>query len=137
MDKIYKVLIIEDEPSWQKRFVRFLKNEPLSFAWAANAQEADELIEKQTFDLTILDVNLTNVPGSISGLYIGEKLWQINRHMPIIIVSGSEQALQNLQATAFTFAPRYVFSKRDFDKQEFITSIRTALDYGPGDETSG
>ena len=49
MDKP-QILIVEDDPSWQKTFKRYLKNEPFNISIAATYQEALALIEAQTFD---------------------------------------------------------------------------------------
>ena len=83
------------------------------------------LIENQTFDLVILDVNLTGVVGNYDGLRVGRKVWHKDRNVKIIIVSGSESATKRLNS--FNFVPSYILEKQSIDQDEFIEKVRLAL----------
>lgn len=125
MDKTYNVLIVEDDKSWQRRFKRYLKREPFVISVTDTYQKASALIEKQTFDLVILDVNLTGVVGNYDGLRVGHEVWHKDRTVKIIIVSGSDSARKRL--SSFNFVPSYILEKQTIDQNEFIKKVYQAL----------
>lgn len=92
---------------------------------AATYQEALDLIEAQTFDLVILDVNLTGVIENYDGLRVGRKLWGKDRHTKIIVVSGSDGVVKRLPS--FNFIPSYILQKQSLEQDEFIEKVRLAL----------
>lgn len=123
--KKYNILIVEDDLSWQRRFKRFLKKEPLLISVTGAYQEASDLIDSQTFDLVILDVNLSGVVGNYDGLRLGRKLWQKSKKSKIIIISGSESATKRLNS--FNFVPNYILEKQTIEQDEFVEKVRLAL----------
>lgn len=125
METERNVLIVEDDPSWQKMFKRCLKNEPFTISVATNYQEGLAFIESQTFDLVILDINLTEVVENYDGLRLGSKLWSKDKNAKIIIVSGSDGVTKRLNS--LLFAPRYILKKQNFDQDEFIEKVHLAL----------
>lgn len=125
MAEEHNVLIVEDDPSWQKRFKRYLRNEPFIISTASTYQEGLDLIETQSFDLVILDVNLSEVVENYDGLRLGSKLWNRDKKVKIIIVSGSEGAFKRL--ASFTFAPSYILKKQSLDQAEFLEKVHQAL----------
>lgn len=129
MEAERNVLIVEDDPSWQKTFKRYLKNEPFAISVAATYQEALALIEAQTFDLVILDANLTGVVENYDGLRLGSKLWSKDKNVKIIIVSGSDGAVKRLNS--FMFAPKYILKKQNLDQNELIEKVYSALGQKP------
>ncbi len=128
MEKQYHILIVDDDPSWQKKFKRYLKNESLVISTASNYQEGAALIETQTFDLAILDVNLTWTAENYDGLRLGQKLWRKDKNTKIIIVSGSENVLTCL--STFIFMPNFILKKESIEQDEFVTKIHLALAEG-------
>ncbi len=125
MDKTYNILIAEDDPSWQKKFERFLQDQPFTIFCATNYQEALVLVEKQNFDLAILDINLTDVPGNYDGLRIADRLWQRSRQVKIVIVSGIDDL--DRRSGSLNFVPSCILTKQDFDPDDFVNKIRAAL----------
>ncbi|MBI1880004.1 MAG: response regulator [Chloroflexi bacterium] len=125
MEEKRNVLIVEDDPSWQRRFTRYLRNEPFAISIVATYQDALALIESQTFDLVILDINLTGVVENYDGLRLGSKLWSRDKNVKIIIVSGSDAVVKRL--TSLTFAPNFILKKQNLDQDEFIEKVHLAL----------
>ena len=125
MEPEFSILIVEDMLSWQRKFVRYLQNEPVRIELAANFQTAVDLIVKHHFDLAILDVNLTNVSKNIDGIHLGELIRQQDANVKIIVVSGSHSASESLRLRAFE--PDGCFSKATFEHEDFIRCVRQNL----------
>jgi DNA-binding response OmpR family regulator len=125
MEKNYDILIVEDIPSWQKTLKRYLQHEPFTIFIASNYQDALNLIETKTFDLVILDVNLTGVTGNYDGLRIGDNLWSRNTGTKIIIISGTGDSERHLRE--WDFEPSCVLKKQSLEQDEFIKKIYEAL----------
>lgn len=125
--QLRNILVIEDLPSWQKKFERFLKAEPFRIVFAADWLAALDFARVYTFDLVILDINLSGVPYNIDGLRVANELWCGNKDLAIIIVSGDRDWYRRLET--FDFAPRFIFEKQTLDQDDFVKKIHQALDY--------
>lgn len=123
--RINNILIIEDLPSWQNKFRRFLRDEPFNIAVAANYLEAMFLAELYIFDLVILDVNLSGVPYNVDGLRIADKLWGNGKRVKIIIVSGDKNWDGRLGI--YGFNPNFVLEKQSLDQDDFVQKIHQTL----------
>ncbi len=119
--KAYNVLIIDDLPSWQKSFKRYLQHEPFNLFFAASYAEALQKAKLFPFDLIILDVNLTGVPYNVDGLNLAEQLWEWNHKVKVIIVTGSREWDRRL--TMYRFAPSFILEKKDLDQDDLIAKI--------------
>ncbi len=58
-----KVLLVEDEVSTAELFSRFLRRSGLRPMWAENADEALKLLENNTFDMIISDIEMPDTDG--------------------------------------------------------------------------
>ena len=87
-----RVFIVEDHPVVRKGYVAFLRREPdLEIAGeATSAQEALELLPAANADVVVLDVSL---PGGMSGIDLLRELKRLYPDLPILIVSGNEEAV--------------------------------------------
>lgn len=124
-ERVNNILVIEDLPSWQKKFRRFLRDEPFNIVVATNYLEALILAEVYAFDLLILDVNLSGVPYNVDGLRVANKLWDKDKEVKIIIVSGDQNWDGRLGI--YGFAPNFVLEKQSLDQDDFIKKIYQAL----------
>ena len=124
-NQTYNVLIIEDLPSWQKSFQRYLQHEPLNLFFAASYFEAVQKAKLFPFDLVILDVNLTGVPYNVDGLTLAEHLWEWNQNLKVIIVTGSREWDQRL--TMYRFTPSFILEKKNLDQDDLISKIYQTL----------
>ena len=87
-----RVLVVEDEESWQDRFRWFFeKTEAGRFDWrlAETGEKAQHLLKRKTFDTIILDVHLPGMSG-IDLLRWREREPQI-RMIPTLVVSGEAE----------------------------------------------
>ena len=123
--QVNNILVIEDLPSWQKKFKRFLRDEPFNIIIATNYLEALILAEVYSFDLLILDVNLSGVPYNVDGLRVADELWCKNKAVKIIIVSGDQDWDRRLGI--YGFAPHCVLEKQSLDQDDFVKKICLAL----------
>lgn len=87
-----RVFIVEDHPVVRKGYVAFIRREPdLEVCGeAASAQEALELLPTANADVAVLDVSL---PGGISGIDLLRELRELYPDLPILVVSGNEEAV--------------------------------------------
>ncbi|SFV62510.1 Phosphate regulon transcriptional regulatory protein PhoB (SphR) [hydrothermal vent metagenome] len=91
------ILIIEDNEMQQQILSIFLKNLSCHCSIASSAEEGESLIQKHTFDLILLDINL---PG-MSGLYFLKKIRQTysKSELPVFMISALSQPI-NLEKAA-------------------------------------
>ncbi len=127
IERIYNILVLEDMPSWQKRFRRFLQDEPFNVFIATNCLEALHLTQIYLFDLLILDINLSGVPYNVDGLRVADQLWGRHRNIKIIIVSGDQDWDRHLGI--YGFVPRFILEKQSLDQDDFIRKVYQTLRY--------
>ncbi len=119
--RTYNVLVIEDMPSWQRNFRRYLQEQPFNVHIAKNRNEALDLIQNGKIDVVILDVNLSGVPYNVDGLRLADKMWQHNNNLKIIIVSGSREWDTRLKN--YNFHPSFILEKQSLDQDDLIDKI--------------
>ncbi len=122
-----KVLIVEDQKLWREQFFgEPLRDLGLTLFPAATKAKALALLDKHRFDLAIIDVNLTDVTGNTDGLLVVDRLLDSGAKTPIIVVSGSADAIRTLGQQAYNkvFAK---IQKASFELEEFINQVQKAL----------
>lgn len=89
-----KILIVDDEPVICDLVKESLIEQKCECISAYNAEQALQLLRKNIYDLLLLDIKL---PG-ISGLSIIKEIRQARPQMPIIIITGLDNAETAVQA---------------------------------------
>lgn len=118
-----KILLVDDEQEICMTVKEILSVVTDNIQMAFHAKEAIELMEKEKFDLFILDIQM---PG-FNGLQLLEHLRSKNNDTPVLFLSASsteknlETAL-NLSASAFIEKP--------FDATELIDVATRLVEYG-------
>ncbi len=126
-----QVLVVEDDPGWQDLYQELLAELGLSCVAAPSYAEALAWLERKTFSLLIVDLQLAssmNPFGNRDGL----RLLQLARRrgLPTIAVSATasvdevEMAYQTLGVFAF-------FDKAAFNRGSFLQFVRQALSSQP------
>ncbi len=80
----YKVLVVDDEKPVRDLFSDLLKKERCAVQCVASGEEALDIINKEDFDIVLLDIKL---PG-ISGLEALKKIRDIKPNLITIMITG-------------------------------------------------
>lgn len=84
---MYHILWTDDEIDLLKPHILFLEKKGYKITTANNGQDALDLVSKTPFDLIILDENM---PG-ITGLETLQRIKQASPHIPVIMITKSEE----------------------------------------------
>ena len=80
-----KVLLVEDDTQLNTTITSYLKTKPFEVTSIEDGADAIDLIDGNTFDLYLIDINIP----SISGLELLKYIRQTNIHVPVIIITAS------------------------------------------------
>ncbi len=118
----WRVLSIEDEPSWQNRITRLLKEINCNVIVADNYDQAMDIISSFNFDLITVDLNLDKSTQYADGLELMPRIREMfGNQVPIIIITGTggleEQRRAFKEFNVFDFIPK---AKLDFEEFQNI-----------------
>lgn len=111
------VLIIDDEPSVRKAIMAVLKKEDIDAYCAANAQEAFSLLEKQHFDVVLLDIIMPDE----DGFTILKKIRALEIFTPVILLTGRLEDSAQVKGLGLG-ADDYM--TKPFNKSVLVSKIR-------------
>ena len=121
------ILVVEDEKQWREdTFREVLEDEGYQVEMASNYSEAVAAIDRRAFDLAVIDINLTAIPGNRDGIRVLEYMAAREHQTRAIIVSGSK-AWAAAEEYARKFNPVAFFDKTRFDVAEFVTMVTETL----------
>jgi CheY-like chemotaxis protein len=81
---VYKILVVDDEPAVRELFKDLFKKEGHSVKAAATGEESLELVEKEDFDIILMDIKLTG----INGLEALKKIKALKSKIIVIMITG-------------------------------------------------
>lgn len=115
----YRILVVDDDVSINDMLIKYLQKNGYETSSAYSGTEAVLLIEKQDFDLVILDLMLPGLTGE-------EVLAQIkkSRNMPVIGLSAKEDAGSKINLLR-NGADDYI--TKPFDIEELLVRIEVVL----------
>lgn len=119
--KDFRVLIVDDEPDFLETILKRLKRRKIDATGVSSGKEALDLLERQPFDVVILDVRMPGMDGI-------ETLREMKKRRPlmeVIMLTGHasvEAGMQGMQLGAFDF----VMKPADID--ELLEKIRQAYE---------
>ena len=123
----YHILVVEDEETWREDIFReSLEDSGYQVVTSSSYAEAVAALDRQAFDLVVIDVNLTDVSGNRDGVRVLEHMAARGLDSLAIIVSGSktwtvtEENVKKLHPIAF-------IDKTTFDMAKFVTLVTDAL----------
>ncbi len=120
-----QVLVVEDQELWREQFFgESLQELGFKVFAAATKEEALALLDRHTFTLAIIDINLTQVPGNTDGLVVANYINRRGLKLPIIVVSGSEEGMRLLGSRQNLVMAE--IKKDKFDLNEFIAQVKQA-----------
>jgi len=115
-----RVLLVEDDDHLAEGVAFNLRNTGYEVEMAPTGEEALSLLEKQAFDLVLLDLML---PG-IDGIEVVKKLRQGGNKKPVLIITAKNRA-DDVIAGLDAGADDYI--TKPFDLEEVLARIRGAL----------
>jgi DNA-binding response OmpR family regulator len=120
------ILIVDDDPELQDLVSFALKREGFEVRVAKDAYQGLEMIEKERFDLALLDVMMPKM----DGLEMLSRLRANNEDLQVIIMtalSAPETAISALRDHASDIL------QKPFDVQQLISAVKTAFELEPRD----
>ncbi|MBU1196279.1 MAG: sigma-54 dependent transcriptional regulator [Proteobacteria bacterium] len=114
------VLIVDDEKNYPTIIGELLEEEGYASLTASSGMEALDILNSETVDLILTDVNM---PG-MTGIHLLEKIKEINPDIPVIIMTayGSvEKAVDAMHKGAYTFI------LKPFENQALTAHIAKAI----------
>ena len=117
----FRVLIVDDEPDFLETIVKRLLKRKIDATGVDSGKEALEILEREPFDVVILDIRMPGMDGI-------DTLKEIKRKRPlmeVILLTGHasvESGMQGIQYGAFD----YVMKPAEID--ELLEKIRQAYE---------
>ena len=114
-----RILIVDDDKEIRNLISVYLENEGMETQKAEDAIEAMEMLEKNEFDLIILDIMMPKMDGIQACMKIREE-----RSMPIIMLSARSEDMDKIQGLA-SGADDYL--SKPFNPLELIARVKSQL----------
>ncbi|MGI9534031.1 MAG: sigma-54-dependent transcriptional regulator [Thermodesulfobacteriota bacterium] len=121
MNSEYNLLVVDDEPGMREFLEIMLRKEEYNVKVASNGEEAIDLIQKEQFDLAIVDIQM---PG-INGIEVLKSTREIHPNTTIIMITAfasHESAIEAMKLGA------YDYITKPFKIDEIKLVISKALD---------
>ena len=116
MSKNLKLLYVEDDVSARERTLKLLENFFKDITVAVDGQDGLNKFKLQKFDLILSDINMPN----LSGLEMLENIREIDKNIPILMLSAHNDSDYFLQAISLDI-DGYIL--KPLDSQQFIKAI--------------
>jgi DNA-binding NtrC family response regulator len=117
-----KILIVDDEKSIRESIRMILEAEGYETALAENGQRCLELFRAGGLDAVLLDIKM---PPGKDGLEVLAELQQIDREVPVVMVSGHgtfDTAVEATRLGAFDYLPK------PLDRDKLLVVLRNAVE---------
>jgi ActR/RegA family two-component response regulator len=121
-----RVLIVEDDPSWQENFVEALAELNYALQVSATYEDADATLDRQHFHLVLIDLRLTEGTQEPEGMRLLQKVADQAAGTRTIIISGFADATIATQALK-KYDAFYVIEKGKIDPHEFVELAKSAV----------
>ena len=129
--KLHHILLAEDNAVNQRLAVRLLEKEGHSVVVANNGSEAVTAIEREAFDLILMDVQMPGMNGYEATAAIREKEILSGGHIPIIALTAN--AMKGDRERCLD-AGMDGYASKPIKAKELIEAIETLFAPGSGDE---
>lgn len=119
------ILLVEDDPSDQIIIEKKIKSlwPECGLKIADTLKDAEELFEKHSFQIVVLDLNLPDSFGAESV----EKMRSINQNIQIIVLTGALSP--DVAHDSLTFGANNIFPKSDLlDNDDFFNILEESLE---------
>ncbi len=119
MDK-YNLLLVEDDASLGYLLSEYLKMKDFSIKWVKNAKEALTTLERQSFDLCILDVMMPDM----DGFKLAENIKEKHKSIPFIFLTARSLKIDVLKGYSLG-AVDYI--RKPIDEEELVVRLHRLL----------
>ncbi len=114
-----KILVVDDEPEIRELLKEFLTKKGYAVSTAYSGETAIEKIEKEDFDIMLLDMAMFGM----SGLDVLRKVKELNKQLPIIMITAVKDDSLNQQC--FTLgAADYITKPLDLNYLENVLLMK-------------
>ena len=135
MSNPYQILIVEDEAQWRQEILcEALEDQGYQVQTSDSYDQAVAALDRHTFDLIVIDINLTGVSGNQDGIRVLERLDAMGTEVQTIVISGSRTRATAAESVK-KFQPLAFVDKTTFDVVAFINLVADALQ-GSAPDTS-
>jgi DNA-binding response OmpR family regulator len=110
-----KILFVDDEAHLRKLYHEFFTKEGFEVVTAATGREAIQLVQKDNYDLAVLDIEMNE----INGLELLKELKTLKSDLPIIINSAYSVYMSDFKSW---LAEDYIIKSSDI--KPLLTKIR-------------
>ena len=115
----YEILVLDDDENALDGLVEMLRDAEHSVTGVTNYEDARRLLAERSFDLFITDVRLRG----FNGLHLVKKTRAEYPEMAVIIISGYELPLMELEASRY----QALFVNKPIRPFEFLATVASAL----------
>ncbi len=115
-----QILLLEDDQSFGYILSEYLNMQDFQVTWAKSAEEALKLLQKQHFDLAILDIMLPKM----NGFELAEILKRENEDLPFIFLSARSLKIDKLKGFKLG---AYDYVTKPIDEELLVAKIRALL----------
>ena len=115
-----KILLLEDDQSFGYILSEYLKMQDLQVDWVKKAEDALKQIEKQSYQLAILDIML---PG-MSGMELAEVMKKKYTELPFIFLSAKSLKIDQLKGFKLG---AYDYITKPVDEELLVAKIKAIL----------
>ena len=120
MDRMYKLLLVEDDNALGYLLSEYLGMKGFTVSWAKNAEEGVQKTKTNVFDLAILDVMLPDM----DGFELSQKIKSINPELPFIFLTAKSLKIDVLKGFSLGAVD---YLKKPIDEEELVVRINALL----------
>lgn len=131
-----RILVVDDEVSVHETVRDILGTRQYEFYMCTDKSQAELQMSRETFDLAIIDLKLSDKLGDESGFELLTKLKEMNPEMPVIVITQyymhPDMVVKCMRGGAY-----YYFIKEKFNdgRDNFIQLVVEAIKYQPERES--
>jgi CheY-like chemotaxis protein len=114
------ILLAEDNPINQKLAISLLAREGHRVVLAGNGEDALQALEREQFDLVLMDVQMPKMDGLQATATIRENEWGTGRHIPIVAMTAYAQKGDREQCLA---AGMDGYIAKPINRSEFLETV--------------
>ena len=115
-----KILLVEDDNSLGYLLSEYLKMKNFQLHWVTNGVKALAILEKENFDLLILDVMMPEM----DGFTLAEKIRDLYPSVPFIFLTARSLKIDVLKGFSLGAVD---YLKKPIDEEELVVRIQTLL----------